>query len=355
MARRLLLYGPMRVGIVGLVLLGLSSTLGCAAETLRGDDAAAETTKAPARQTALSSWNDVASKRAIVDFVMRVTTEGGPDYVPPERRIATFDNDGTLWGEQPMYVEMVFALDRIKTLAPVHPQWQERPALKAAIDGDMKALEAMGTHGAAEVVLATHSGMSSEDFDRTVLEWIDTARHPTLGVKYTELAYKPMIEVIDYLDEHDFKTFIVSGGGVEFMRPWAERVYGIPRERVVGSRGKLKYEFRDDKPALLKLPELELVDDGPGKPVGIQQVIGRPPIIAFGNSDGDFQMLEYTTSEGGPRLGVLVHHTDGVREFKYDRDSKVGKLSRALDAAPARGWVVIDMKNDWRTIYEPRR
>ncbi|NUO54654.1 MAG: haloacid dehalogenase-like hydrolase [Polyangiaceae bacterium] len=340
--------------IVGLALLALCGGSSCRPELLQGDTAA-EAIEETVRTDPLPSWNDRQAKRTIVDFVEHVTADGGPEYVPPERRIAVFDNDGTLWGEQPVYVELAFALDRVKALAPVHPQWRERPALAAAIDGDLDALAATGPQGAVELLAATHAGMTTEDFERTVRDWIETAKHPMLGVRYSDLAYKPMLEVLRYLDGHGFKTFIVSGGGVEFMRPWAEKVYGIPRERIIGSRGKLEYEPRDGKPALVKEPEIELVDDGPGKPVGIQALIGRRPIVAFGNSDGDFQMLEWTTSQEGPHLGVLIHHTDGNREWAYDRDSKIGKLSRGLDEAGSRGWVVVDMKQDWRAIYGGKR
>jgi phosphoglycolate phosphatase-like HAD superfamily hydrolase len=320
-------------------------------EALTGDGTPAEAIEATVHRDPLPSWNDRSSKRAILDFVERVTADQGAEYVPPEERIAVFDNDGTLWGEQPMYVELAFALDRIKELAPVHPQWQERPALRAAIDGDLEALAATGPQGAAELLAATHAGMTTEDFERTVRNWIETARHPTLGVAYPELAYQPMLEVLRYLDARGFKTFIVSGGGVEFMRPWAETVYGIPRERIIGSRGKLVYEPREGEPSIVKEADVELVDDGPGKPAGIQAAIGRRPILAFGNSDGDFQMLEWATSREGPHLGVLIHHTDAAREWAYDRDSKIGKLYRGLDEAGARGWVVVDMKQDWRAIY----
>jgi phosphoglycolate phosphatase-like HAD superfamily hydrolase len=323
-------------------------------EALRGDGTPAEAITETVRRDPLPSWNERSQKRAILDFVERVTEAEGPDYVPPENRIAVFDNDGTLLGEQPMYVELAFALDRIHVLAPVHPQWRERPALAAAIDGDLEALAAAGQQGAAELLAATHAGMTTEDFERTVHDWIETARHPKLGVRYPDLAYQPMLEVLRYLDARGFKIFIVSGGGVEFMRPWAEKLYGVPRERIIGSRGKLKYEPRDGKPAIVKEPEIELVDDGSGKPVGIQERIGRRPILAFGNSDGDFQMLEWTTSQAGPHLGVLVHHTDGDREWAYDRESKIGKLSRGLDEAGARGWLVVDMKKDWSTIYAGR-
>jgi phosphoserine phosphatase len=299
----------------------------------------------------LPSWNDGATKKAILDFVARVTREGGPDFVPPPDRIATFDNDGTLWAEQPVYTQLAFALDRVKTLAPKHPEWKNKPPFKSVLEGDPKALAAAGERGLLEIVAATHVGNTTEEFAAVVSEWIASARHPKTGRLYTEMVYQPMLELLAHLRARSFKTFIVSGGGVEFMRPWAERVYGIPPEQVVGSRVKVKYEVREGTPVLVRLPEIDHVDDGAGKPVGIHQVIGRRPIAAFGNSDGDFQMLEWATSGSGPRLGVIVHHTDAAREWAYDRESHIGRLARGLDEAPKRGWIVADMKQDWKNIY----
>jgi hypothetical protein len=263
-------------------------------------------------------------------------------------RIATFDNDGTLWSEQPVYVQVAFALDRVKALLPQHPDWTQRPPFKDALAGD---LAAAGPPGLIEVLAATHAGNTTEEFEMIVHEWIGAARHPTTGRLYTEMVYQPMLELLAYLRAKQFKTYVVSGGGVEFMRPWVERVYGIPPEQVVGSRAKVKYALRGGQPVLLRLPEIDLVDDGAGKPVGIHQVIGRRPIAAFGNSDGDVEMLAWTTSGAGPRLGVIVHHTDAEREWAYDRGSRVGKLARGLDEAPRRGWLLVDMKRDWRVIY----
>lgn len=299
----------------------------------------------------LPSWNDGPSKQAIVAFVTKVTKDGGPDFVRPAERIAVFDNDGTLWCEQPIYVQLAFALDRVKALAPQHADWKDKEPFKAILAGDPKAALAGGEKAIAEIIAATHAGMTITEFEETVRQWIATARHPRFNRSYPSLAYQPMLELLSYLRANGFKTYIVSGGGVEFMRPWSERVYGIPPEQIVGSRGKLKYEVRDGKPVLVKLPEIDLVDDKTGKPVGIQQMIGRRPIAAFGNSDGDFEMLEWTTAGAGPRLGMIVHHTDAEREFAYDRSSAIGKLERGLDEAPKRGWVVIDMKNDWKTIF----
>ena len=299
----------------------------------------------------LPSWNDGAAKAAIVDFVGRVTRDGGPEFVAPGERIATFDNDGTLWGEQPVYVQFAFALDRVKALAPKHPEWTQKQPFKGVLEGDAKAVAASGEHGLLEIMAATHAGNTTEEFSRIVADWIDTARHPKSNRKYTEMVYQPMLELLAYLRANGFKTFIVSGGGVEFMRPWVERVYGIPPEQVVGSRAKVKYELRDGTPVLMRLAEVDLVDDKAGKPVGIHQVIGRRPIAAFGNSDGDFEMLEWTTARPGPHFGLIVHHTDAEREWAYDRSSHIGPLARGLDEAPKRGWIVADMKQDWKVIH----
>lgn len=304
-----------------------------------------------ARAESLPSWNDVASKRAIVSFVQRVTTPGSPDYVPPAERIAVFDNDGTLWSEQPVYFQALFVADRVRALAPKHPEWKTQEPFASVLKGDLKAAFAGGEHALVEMVMATHAGLTTEEFDRVVGDWISTARHPRTGRLYTEMVFQPMLEVLAYLRANGFRTYIVSGGGIEFMRPWAERVYGIPPEQVIGSSGGLKYELRDGVPAIVKLPKVDFVDDGPGKPVGIQRHIGRRPIAAFGNSDGDLQMLQWTAAGPGPRLAVYVHHTDAEREWAYDRASHVGKLDAGLTEAARRGWTVVDMKNDWRTIY----
>ena len=299
----------------------------------------------------LPSWNDGTTKKSITDFVARVTTPGGPDFVPVEQRIATFDNDGTLWCEQPVYFQVAFAFDRVKALAPQHPEWRNKQPFKALLDKDPKALAAAGEKGLLAIIEATHTGMTVGDFTTTVLDWTATARHPRFKRPYTDLVYQPMIELLGYLRANGFKTFIVSGGGIEFMRPWTEKIYGIPPEQVVGSSGEVKFEMRDGKPALVKLPGIEFVDDGPGKPVGINRFIGRQPIFAFGNSDGDQQMLEWTAAGTGARFMGLVHHTDAVREYAYDRDLKVGKLDKALDEATTKGWTVVDMKNDWKVVF----
>jgi len=299
----------------------------------------------------MPSWNDGASRQAIVTFVEKVTTAGSPDFVPPAERIATFDNDGTLWSEQPMYVQLAFILDRVKALAPEHPEWKTTQPFKGALEGDLAAVAATGEHGLLELAMATHAGMSTAEFDSIASDWIATARHPKHDRLYTECVYQPQLELLAYLRDNGFKTFIVSGGGIEFMRPWTEKVYGVPPEQVVGSSIKTKYELRDDGPVLLRQPELNFIDDKAGKPVGINEHIGRRPILAFGNSDGDIQMLEWTTIGRTPSLGLLLHHTDGEREVAYDRDSHIGKLDKGLDEAPERGWILVDMKNDWKAVF----
>lgn len=307
---------------------------------------------AQAQQDPLPSWNDGKTKSAITDFVARVTADGGTDFVKPEERIAVFDNDGTLWAEQPFYFQLAFALDRIKAMAPDHPEWKDTEPFKSAIAGDPKGLVAAGEKGLVELVETTHSGITTDEFQKLVAEWIETARHPRFDRPYTQLVYQPMLELLDYLRANQFKTFIVSGGGVEFMRVFSEGVYGIPPEQVVGSSGVVKFELgADGKPVLIKEPKVEFVDDGPGKPVGINRFIGRHPIFAFGNSDGDQQMLEWTAAGDGARFMGLVHHTDAEREWAYDRKSAVGKLDKALDEATARGWTVVDMKSDWLTVF----
>ena len=299
----------------------------------------------------LPSWNEGDVKQAIVRFVQAVTQTGGPQYVPSEARIATFDNDGTLWSEQPMYFQAFFAFDRVKALAPKHPEWKTKQPFKGILEGDMKAVAATGEKGIAEMVAATHSGMTTDEFAQTVKEWLAQAKHPRFKRGYSELVYQPMLELLAYLRANGFKTFIVSGGGIDFMRVFSEQVYGIPPEQVVGSVGETKLEMRSGKPVLVKLPKINLVDDKAGKPVGIQRFIGRRPILAFGNSDGDQQMLEWTAVGDGARLMALVHHTDAQREWAYDRQSSFGRLDKALDEAVAKNWTVVDMKRDWKKIY----
>ena len=299
----------------------------------------------------LPSWNDGATKQAIVTFVAQVTQQGGPDFVLPAERIATFDNDGTLWCEHPMYVQLVFALDRVKAMAPLHPEWKTTQPFKAALEGDMKTLAASGERGLVELIMASHAGMTAEEFTKIVTDWLATARDPRFKRPYTELVYQPMLELLAYLRANGFKTFIVSGGGIEFMRPWTERVYGIPPEQVVGSSIKTKFQMRDGRPELFRLAEMNFVDDRAGKPVGINEYIGRRPIAAFGNSDGDLEMLQWTTMSGGVRLGLIVHHTDAEREYAYDRNTDFGRLDVALDAAAPNKWTVVSMKTDWKVIF----
>jgi len=299
----------------------------------------------------LPSWNEGVAKHGMTEFVRTVTDISSPNYVPSEQRIATFDNDGTLWSEQPMYFQVFFALDQIKALAPQHPEWKDRQPFKAILENDRKTLLESGEKGAVEIVMASHAGMTTEEFERIVKDWIATAKHPRFNRPFADLVYQPMLELLAYLRENGFKTFIVSGGGVEFMRPWTEKVYGIPPEQVVGSSIKMKFEMRDGRPVLIRLPVIDFIDDGPGKPVGIQKFIGRRPIAAFGNSDGDLQMLQWTAAGQGARFMLLVHHTDAEREWAYDRQSLIGRLDKALDEALRRGWTVVDMKKDWKKIF----
>ena len=299
----------------------------------------------------LPSWNDTAQKKAIVTFVERVTKESSLDFVPPSERIATFDQDGTLWAEQPMYFQFFFALDRVKALAPQHPEWKDKEPFASLLKDNVKGALAGGERAMLEIVMATHAGMTTEEFAQTVKDWIATARHPKTGRPYTEMVYQPMLELLAYLRANGFKTFIVSGGGIEFMRPWTEKAYGIPPEQVIGSSIKTKFELRDGKPVLVRLPEIDFIDDKAGKPVAINQHIGRRPIAAFGNSDGDLQMLQWATAGSGARFALLVHHTDAEREWTYDRTSSIGRLDKALDEAQAKGWTVVDMKNDWKIIF----
>jgi phosphoserine phosphatase len=302
-------------------------------------------------QEPLPSWNDTAPKKAIMAFVERVTKQGSPDFVPPAERIATFDNDGTLWAEQPIYFQLVFAFDRVKLLAPEHPEWATMEPFASLLKGDLKGALAGGEPAIFQIVTVTHSGMTTDEFEKIVSDWITTAKHPITGRLYTEMVYQPMLELLAYLRANGFKTFIVSGGGIDFMRVFSERVYGIPPEQIVGSSGKLDFELRDGKPVLMKLPELNFNDDKGGKPVGIQMHIGRHPIAAFGNSDGDLQMLEWARQGAGVRFALIVHHTDAEREWAYDRNSSIGRLDKALDTAQAEGWTIVDMKDDWKRVF----
>ncbi len=304
-----------------------------------------------ADQDPLPSWNDGPVKQSIISFVEQVTDPNSGSFVKPGERIATFDNDGTLWAEQPLYVQLAFAMDRVKELAPAHPEWKIQQPFKSVLENDYKTLAASGHEGLLELMMATHAGMTTAEFEEIVKEWLKTAKHPRFNRPYTELVYQPMLELLSYLRANGFKTYIVSGGGIEFMRPWTEQVYGIPPEQIVGSSIKTKFEMRDGKPILVRIAEVDFIDDKEGKPVGINSHIGRRPVAAFGNSDGDLQMLQWTQAGEGPSFMLLVHHTDAKREWAYDRKSKIGRLDKALDQAQKDGWTVVDMKKDWRTIF----
>lgn len=335
-----------------LCLISITLLFGCAPEAELGSALPSQENEGSSEvSTQLDSWNEGPARRAILDFVAAVTDPESADFVPEGERIATFDNDGTLWSERPVYFQLLFAIDRVKELAPQHPDWADKQPFKGVLEGDLEAVAATGKHGLLELVMASHAGMTTVEFEELVKNWLASARHPELDRPYTELVYQPMLELLDYLRANGFKTFITSGGGIEFMRPWVEEVYGIPPEQVVGSSIKVKYELLDGRPVLMRQPEIDFIDDEAGKPVGIHQFIGRRPILAVGNSDGDFEMLEWTTSGEGARLGLLIHHTDAEREWAYDRDSHVGRLARGLDEAVERGWIVVDMKNDWRAVY----
>lgn len=303
---------------------------------------------------ALPSWNEGSAKQSIVDFISKITRPGSPDFVPIAERIAVFDNDGTLWSEQPLYFQAFFILDRIKTLAPEHPEWKDQEPFASVLRGDVTSALAGGEHALIEMTLATHTGMSTDEFDRIVSDWIATAKHPTTGRRFTEMVYQPMLELLAHLRASGFKTYIVSGGGIEFMRPWAEQIYGIPPEQVIGSSVKTQFEIHGSQPALKRLPEMNFINDKGGKPVGIQMHIGRRPVAAFGNSDGDLQMLQWTDARQGASLCLYVHHTDAEREWAYDRASSIGRLDRGLVEAQTHGWTVVDMRRDWKVVFPPQ-
>ena len=351
------------LAVAALVLGGLpwgasgGSMLAARAETASPPAATKTSDRMPSDAQAadpLPSWRDGRTKQAILDFIARVTKQGGPDYVPPAERIAVFDNDGTLWAEKPVYFQAQFALDEIVRKAKENPALARQEPYRSVLAKDLKALAADNHKGLLQALAVTHANMTTEEFASRVQNWLKTARHPVTKRPYTEMVYQPQLELLALLDKAGFRTFIVSGGGVEFMRAFADKVYGVPPERVVGSSGVVTFRMgKNGKPELYKTAKVEFVDDGPGKPVGINRFIGRRPILAFGNSDGDLQMLQYVTGGPGPRLGLLVHHTDGAREWAYDRKSPVGRLDKALDEAPARGWTVVDMKQDWKEVYPP--
>jgi len=300
----------------------------------------------------LPSWHEGTTKKSIIDFVKNTTTEGSVDFIPPVDRIACFDNDGTLWSEQPLYFQLAFAIDRVKAMAPQHPEWKTTQPFQSLLEGDMKTVMAGGEKALMQIVMTTHAGMTTEEFEKIVKDWIVTATHPITKKHYNEMIFQPMVELLNYLRAKGFKTFIVSGGGVDFMRPWVEETYGISPDQVVGSSGKIKYDVVDGKPVLIKLPELNFIDDKEGKPVGIHQYIGKRPVFTAGNSDGDYAMLQWTsTTTGYPGFGMIVHHTDSVREWAYDRQSHIGRLEKGLDDADKYNWVIVDMKKDWNKVY----
>lgn len=336
------------VRLFALSILFVSFTA-CKKETVKETETAKKTEVVT--EDPLASWNEGKSKQAIIDYVKDVTTEGSANFIPVADRIATFDNDGTLWSEQPMYFQLFFIMDRIKAMAKDHPEWKNKQPYKAVLENDMKGLMAQGKKGLVEIAMATHAGMTTEEFEKSVKDWIATAKHPTKNKPYNELVFQPMLEVINYLKANGFKVFIVSGGGIEFMRPWAEETYGIPKDQIIGSSLKEQFDNVNGKPVINKLPELEFNDDKEGKPVAINKFIGRKPVIAFGNSDGDLQMLQYTASNPLKNLEVYIHHTDSVREWAYDRKSHIGTFDKGWDEAQKNNWIIVSMKDDWKVIY----
>lgn len=323
---------------------------GCKQSTTKKEIAKQETTNF---KDSLPSWNDGPAKKAIIDFVTQTTKEGSPDFIPVADRIACFDNDGTLWSEQPLYFQFFFAIEQIKTMAPQHPEWKDKQPFKAILKGDMKTVMGGGEKFLLQILKVSHAGMTTQAFSDSVKNWIKTAKHPKTGRLFKDMVFQPMLELLAYLRAHEYKTFIVSGGGMDFMRPWAEEVYGVPPYQVIGSSGKVQYEVKDGKPQLIKLPELNFNDDKEGKPVGIHQYIGKRPVFISGNSDGDYAMLQWATTQTDYKsFGLIVHHTDDVREYAYDRSSSVGKLAKGLDDASKYHWLVVDMKADWKTIYK---
>jgi len=333
-----------------LLVLMTIFTFSCTQSTTKNEIAKQET---EVKNDPLPSWNEGSSKKAMIDFVTKTTNEGGADFVPVADRIACFDNDGTLWSEQPLYFQFFFAIEQIKAMAPQHPEWKDNQPFKAILEGDMKTVMGGGEKALLQILKVSHADMTTEAFSASAKNWIKTAKHPKTGKLYKDMVYQPMLELLAYLRAHEYKTFIVSGGGMDFIRPWAEEVYGIPPYQVIGSSGKVKYEVIDGKPQLVKLPELNFNDDKEGKPVGIHQYIGKRPVFIGGNSDGDYAMLEWATTQTSYKsFGLIVHHTDEVREYAYDRTSSIGKLEKGLDDASKYNWLVVDMKADWKTIYK---
>ncbi len=331
-----------RRGVLQMAIVGFLVTVQLPHDSVKAESASSDP---------LPSWAEGAAKRSIVSFVNAVVTDGSSDFVAPEARIAAFDNDGTLWCEQPMYAQLAFALDRIKELAPLNPDWSTKQPFATVLSGDIDALGSISEKEVVEIVAASHAGMTPAEFDAIVRGWLAKARHPRFKRPYTELVYQPMLELISYLRANAFQVFIVSGGGVEFMRAFAAEVYGVPPNQVIGSSIKTQFEMRDGHPILFRLPQIDFINDGSGKPIGINSHIGRRPIAAFGNSDGDLEMLQWTTMAGARRLGVVIHHDNPEREYAYDRKSKCGRLDRALDAAVVNKWTVVSMKEDWGRVF----
>ncbi|QEE51512.1 haloacid dehalogenase-like hydrolase [Flavobacterium alkalisoli] len=323
----------------------------CKQEPAKDTESGKEITQVNESSDPLPSWNDGPNKEAIINYVKDVTTDGSANFIPIADRIATFDNDGTLWSEQPAYFQLFFAMDRIKSLSADHPEWKNKQPYKAVLENDMNALMQQGEKGLMEIVMVSHSGVTTDEFDTIVKDWIATAKHPTKNVPYTDLIFKPMLELVKYLQANDFKVFIVSGGGLSFMRAWAEGVYGIPKNQTVGSSNKTEFDYNNGNPVIRILPQLEFMDDKEGKPVAINKFIGRKPVFAAGNSDGDLQMLQYAASNSYKNFELYVHHTDSIREWAYDRESHIGKLDKGLDEASQKGWTVVNMKEDWNKVY----
>jgi len=325
--------------------------IGCGSPSQQGETTSGTESEPLEQKDPLPSWNEGATKQSIVDFVDEVTEEGSPDFVPVADRIATFDNDGTLWSEQPAYFQLLFAMDRINALAPDHPEWKTQQPFKAVLEDDMKELGKYGMHGIVELIMASHAGMTTEEFETIVKDWLATSKHPRFDKPYNDLVYQPMLELLQFLRDNDFKTFIVSGGGIEFMRPWVEEVYGIPPDQVVGSSIKTEFDYNNGNPVIKRLPEMDFIDDGSGKPIGIHKFIGKKPVFASGNSDGDLQMLQWTASNTYKSFMLYLHHTDADREWAYDRESSFGRLDKGLDEAKEKDWTIIDMEKDWKLVY----
>jgi len=326
-------------------------TYSCKPGTERDSDRKQDADTAAEKTDPLPSWNESATKEAIINFVSDVTNIESENFIEIPDRIATFDNDGNLWSEQPAYFQLFFAIDRVKQLASQHPEWETKQPFKAVLEDDLTTLVTYGEHGILEIVMATHAHNTTEEFEIIVKDWLEKARHPRFNRPYNQLVYQPMLELLDFLRNNDFKTFIVSGGGIEFMRPWIEEVYGIPRDQVIGSSIKTKFAINDGNPVIMQLPEIDFINDKEGKPLGINKFIGRKPVFASGNSDGDLQMLQWTASGDGLRFMLYLHHTDSIREWAYDRKSHIGRLDKGLDEAKKEGWMIINMKEDWKVVY----